>query len=66
MEQVKPAEHTTPQNAPHADAERLELAERIAAFRNLQVRLRHERETYYNAELGRTRSLLSKPLKPRR
>lgn len=66
LNQVKPAEHTTPQNPSHHEAERLEIAERIAAFRNLQVKLRQEREAYYSAELARARSLLAKSSKPRR
>ena len=63
---VKPAEHTPPEISSRAEAERLEVAERIAAFRNLQVRLRQEREKYYDTELARTRSLLAKSLNPRR
>lgn len=46
--------------------EREEILNRIAAFRNLQTKLRQDREKYYDQTLARTRSLLSEPLKPRR
>lgn len=47
-------------------AERAEILKRIAAFRNLQIKLRQDREKYYDQTLARARSLLSQPLKPRR
>ncbi|MFC0239573.1 hypothetical protein [Rhodopseudomonas telluris] len=47
-------------------AERAEILKRIAAFRNLQVKLRQDREKYYDETMARARSLLSQPLKPRR
>ncbi|WP_157038784.1 hypothetical protein [Rhodopseudomonas palustris] len=46
--------------------ERAEILKRIAAFRNLQIKLRQDREKYYDQTLARTRSLLSQPMKPRR
>ncbi|MCG6205070.1 hypothetical protein LPW26_10510 [Rhodopseudomonas sp. HC1] len=64
--QLEPAGHTTTENSSRAEAERQEIVQRIAAFRKLQVRLRQEREKYYDAELDRARSLLSKSLTPRR
>lgn len=46
-------------------AERAEILKRIAAFRNLQIKLRQDREKYYDETMARARSLLSQPLKPR-
>ncbi|MBB1094026.1 hypothetical protein [Rhodopseudomonas pseudopalustris] len=55
-----------PDIARNAPDERAEILKRIAAFRNLQVKLRQDREKYYDETLARTRKLLSQPMKPRR
>jgi len=47
-----------------AAAERAEIAERIAAFRNLQIRLKQDREDYYERTLARTRAVLASKAKP--
>jgi hypothetical protein len=60
------ASAATPTVVTSAADERAEILKRIAAFRNLQVRLRQDREKYYDETLARTRSLLSQPIKPRR
>jgi len=60
------ASAATPDVVTGAADERAEILKRIAAFRNLQVRLRQDREKYYDETLARTRSLLSQPMKPRR
>lgn len=63
---VEHAGHTSAGVSSRADAERAEILQRIAAFRNLQIKLRQDREKYYDEELARTRLLLSEPVKPRR
>lgn len=47
------------QNATKALDERDEIAKRIAAFRNLQIRLKQEREEYYERTLARARAELA-------
>lgn len=42
-----------------ASREREEIAKRIAAFRNLQISLKQEREDYYERTLARTRAALA-------
>ncbi|MBI5129445.1 MAG: hypothetical protein HZA66_08380 [Rhodopseudomonas palustris] len=64
--EIPPASAATPNGVASAADERAEILKRIAAFRNLQVRLRQDREKYYDETLARTRSLLSQPMKPRR
>ncbi|NEW92189.1 hypothetical protein DY468_09525 [Rhodopseudomonas sp. BR0M22] len=54
------------QNAAKALDERDEIAKRIAAFRNLQIRLKQEREEYYERTLARARAELAPDAKPRR
>ncbi|WP_322515956.1 hypothetical protein SR870_23805 [Rhodopseudomonas palustris] len=56
----------TPSIMTSAADERAVILKRIAAFRNLQTKLRQDREKYYDQTLARTRSLLSQPIKPRR
>jgi hypothetical protein len=55
----------TPNIMTSAADERAEILKRIAAFRNLQIKLRQDREKYYDQTLARTRSLLAQPMKPR-
>jgi hypothetical protein len=44
--------------------ERAEIAKRIAAFRNLQIKLKQDREDYYERTLARTRAVLASKAKP--
>ena len=46
--------------------ERDQIAKRIAAFRNLQISLKQEREDYYERTLARTRAALAPDAKPTR
>ncbi|WP_022721316.1 hypothetical protein [Rhodopseudomonas sp. B29] len=47
-----------------AGSERAEIARRIAAFRNLQLKLKKDRESYFDETMAHTRELLSKRAKP--
>jgi hypothetical protein len=60
-----PSTVANPDRVTSAAEERAEILKRIAAFRNLQIKMRQDREKYYDDTLARTRVLLSKPIKPR-
>lgn len=53
-------------NRRESSAERDEIAKRIAAFRNLQISLKREREDYYERTLARTRAALASDAKSAR
>ncbi|PZA13065.1 hypothetical protein DNX69_04745 [Rhodopseudomonas palustris] len=54
------------QDAARALDERDQIAKRIAAFRNLQISLKQEREDYYERTLARTRAALASDAKTTR
>jgi hypothetical protein len=55
----------SPAPSSNAADERAEIAKRIAAFRNLQIKLRQDREEYYQRTMARTRAVLASEAKPR-
>ncbi len=46
--------------------ERDEIVRRVTEFRNLQIRIKQQREQYCNAVLAKTRAALSRPVMPPR